>query len=152
MNCGTFNNVIPELFVLGSEEKSVQVWDMRMPSNHINEMNHHDSQVTCVEWHPTKPQMCISGADDGKVYIWDNSKNGEEQARKDYDDGPPEMLFPHVMHNSQIEDIAFCPAIEGREQDLFPSVASVETQLFLQIWKPKEDFFEEEMDMIDCLE
>ena len=23
INCGTFNNVVPELFVLGSEEKSV---------------------------------------------------------------------------------------------------------------------------------
>ena len=34
--------------------------------------------------------MLASGADDGKVYVWDNSKCGEEQARKDYEDGPPD--------------------------------------------------------------
>ena len=98
-----------------------------MPESYLNEMSFHESQVTCVEWHPTKPQICVSGSDDGKVYVWDNTKNGEEQARKDYDDGPPEMIFPHMMHNSQIEDIAFCPVVEGRTQDFFPNVASVET-------------------------
>ena len=140
------------MFALGTEDNDVSIWDSRMPSESLNDLSFHESQVTCVEWHPTQPQVCVSGSDDGKVYVWDNSKNGEEQARKDYDDGPPEMIFPHMMHNSQIEDIAFCPKAEGRSQEFFPSVVSVETQLQMQMWKPKEDFFEEEVDMLEKLD
>lgn len=51
--------------------------------------------------------MLASGADDGKVYVWDNSKCGEEQARKDYEDGPPELIFHHIHHQSMIEDLAW---------------------------------------------
>ena len=111
INCGTFNSVVAEMFALGTEDNDVSIWDSRKPSESLNDLSFHESQVTCVEWHPSNPQICVSGSDDGKVYVWDNTKNGEEQARKDYDDGPPEMIFPHMMHNSQIEDIAFCPKI-----------------------------------------
>ena len=71
--------------------------------------------------------MVLSGGDDGKVYLWDNSKNGEEQAQGDYEDGPPELLFHHMSHASQIEDMAFCPVV--REGGYFPSAVSVENQL-----------------------
>ncbi len=40
----------------------------------------------------------MSSGLDGKIFIWDNSKTGEEQARHDYEDGPPELLFPHELH------------------------------------------------------
>ena len=92
----------------------------------------------------------MSGGQDGKVYLWDNSKNGDEQAEKDYDDGPPELVFHHLSHASQVEDIAFCPAREG--QSYFPSAVSVETQLAMQIWKPKENFMDEEIDMMADLD
>ena len=84
----------------------------------------------------------LSGGQDGKVYLWDNSKNGDEQAEKDYDDGPPELSFHHLSHASQIEDAAFSPA--RPEQKYFPAAVSVETQLAMQIWKPKEDFMADE--------
>lgn len=52
--------------------------------------------------------MFVSGGDDGAVYIWDNSKNGEEQGRRDYEDGPPEMVAMNDEgHSSIIEDIAW---------------------------------------------
>ena len=53
--------------------------------------------------------MLVTGADDGKIYIWDNEKWGDEQARADYDDGPPEMVFPHELHSSKIEDVCWSP-------------------------------------------
>lgn len=76
------------------------VWDMRMPNNHLNEMNFHEQQITCLEWHPSNEQILLTGGSDGKVYLWDNTKNGEEQAQGDYDDGPPELVFHHLSHVS----------------------------------------------------
>jgi len=37
----------------------------------------------------------LSSGSDGQVFIWDILKTGEEQARHDFEDGPPELLFPH---------------------------------------------------------
>jgi histone-binding protein RBBP4 len=70
----------------------------------------------------------MSSSVDGKVYVWDNSKAGEEQARHDYEDGPPEMVFPHETHMSAIEDIYWSP------NDPYFAV-STETDGLIQIWK-----------------
>ena len=116
----------PNLLVAAGEESgAISVWDLRMPESSINSVNFHKQQVTCVEWHPTQEQIFVSGSDDGKVYIWDNSKNGEEQSRQDYEDGPPELVFPHDLHSSNIEDITWCPRADDQ---LFPMVASVEME------------------------
>ena len=99
LNCAVFNNVNEFLIAAsGDEDGQISIWDMRMPSMCINDLSHHTKQVTSLEWHPIEEQKLISGGDDGKVYVWDNSKCGEEQARKDYEDGPPELVFPHVHH------------------------------------------------------
>lgn len=48
----------------------------------------------------------MSSSGDGKIFVWDHSKTGEEQARHDYEDGPPELIFPHEGHQlSGVEDI-----------------------------------------------
>ena len=89
----------------------------------INDLSHHTKQVTALEWHPREEQILLSSGEDGKVFVWDNSKCGEEQARKDYEDGPPELIFPHIHHSSLIEDICWKPDSDPK---LFPCVASVE--------------------------
>ena len=78
LNCGTFNAVNENLFACAGEDCLVTVWDMRMPNSHLNEMNFHEQQITCLEWHPSNEQMLMTGGSDGKVYLWDNTKNGEE--------------------------------------------------------------------------
>mmetsp|Transcript_45143 Transcript_45143/g.59858 ORF Transcript_45143/g.59858 Transcript_45143/m.59858 type:complete len:127 (+) Transcript_45143:879-1259(+) len=126
------------MFACAGEDCLVTIWDMRMPDQCLNEMRFHEQEITCLDWHPTEEQVCVSGSKDGKIYVWDNSKNGDEQGQNDYDDGPPELVFHHMAHVSQIEDLAFCPVREGQtDSGLFPSLVSVETQLAMQIWKPK---------------
>ena len=111
----------------------------------INDLSHHSKQVTSLEWHPFKEQILASAGEDGKVFVWDNSKCGEEQARKDYEDGPPELIFPHMNHSSLIEDICWKP---DADRELLPCIASVENELIMQVWKPIDDFFTEEIDMM----
>jgi WD40 repeat protein len=108
LNCATFNNVNPNLLAVAGEESGlIGVWDLRMPQMVINDLSHHTKQVTVLDWHPSEEQILMSSGEDGKVFIWDNSKCGEEQARKDYEDGPPELIFPHIHHSSLIEDVCW---------------------------------------------
>ena len=132
LNTASFNSVNRNLLVAAGEETGmVGVWDARMPTMFLNDLSFHSKQVTVAEWHPTKEQMLVTGSDDGKVYIWDNSKCGEEQGRTDYEDGPPEMIFPHMLHNSVVEDVCWAPARPGQTDDSMLYVASAETDLCL---------------------
>jgi len=113
------------LFATGGEQSGcLHVWDMRMPKTFINDLLYHKQQVNQIEWSPHHPDLFMSSSLDGKVFIWDHSKTGEEQARHDYEDGPPELLFPHELHKDcGIEDICWS---SNPSQDKF--VASCDTE------------------------
>ena len=96
---------------------------MRLPSQSLNEMVFHEGQITALEWHPTRENYCTSGSDDGKVFVWDISKSGEEQGDADYEDGPPELVFHHLAHSSQLEDLSFC---QRDSKSFFPFIVSAE--------------------------
>jgi len=85
----------------------MHIWDMRMPKHYINDLYHHKAQINQIEWNPLDENLFMSSSTDGKLFVWDHSKTGEEQARHDYEDGPPELIFPHEYHKSGIEDIAW---------------------------------------------
>ena len=100
LNVGAWNNVIETMFATAGEDQLITIWDMRMPDSPLNDLRFHQEEVTSLDWHPTNELMCVSGSKDGKIYIWDNSRNGEEQGQDDYDDGPPELVFHHMAHVS----------------------------------------------------
>jgi histone-binding protein RBBP4 len=90
----------------------------------------------------------MSSSSDGKVFVWDNNKTGEEQARHDYEDGPPELIFYHELHQkNNIEDIAWSPFEEDHLQ-----AVSIDTQMSMQVWKMSEDFLFNEVDFLDNLD
>ena len=92
-------------------------------------MSGHKQQVISLEWHPTRPYLFASGSDDGQVIIWDIEKNGTDPTGGNNEDGPPTQLFPHEMHKSAIEDIAWRPSLNMKSnaaKDLL--IASIETQ------------------------
>ena len=93
----------------------------------------------------------MSGGDDGRVYIWDNSRCGEEQGRADYEDGPPELVFHHMTHNSMIEDAQWAPMGSLYEPGVFPVVASLENSDMVQIWKASDEFFDKEIEKLNCV-
>lgn len=101
-----------------------------MAKDAINVLSHHTKQVTMLEWCPHKEFLLASGSDDAKVYIWDQNQAGQEQTRQNYEDGPPELLFPHMYHNSMVEDIQWNP--NSGEAEL--SIASIETYRLFQVW------------------
>lgn len=91
----SFSQLNDHLFATGGESSGIiNIWDMRMQKDFINDLNYHKKPVTQIEWSPHHEYLFMSSAEDGEIFVWDQSKNGEEQARHDYQDGPPEMIFP----------------------------------------------------------
>lgn len=126
----------------------MHIWDRRMLKDFINDLTYHKGPVNQIEWSTTCDNLFMSSSTDGKVFVWDNNKCGEEQARHDYEDGPPEMIFPHELHQKNcIEDIAWSPF----EEDHLKAV-SIDTQMSMQVWKMSEDFFFNEVDFIDNMD
>jgi WD40 repeat protein len=75
----SFNQKSDFLFATGGERSGfIHVWDMRMPKYFINDLGYHKDQVTQIEWSPTSENFFMSSSTDGCVFIWDNSKAGEE--------------------------------------------------------------------------
>jgi hypothetical protein len=70
--------------------------------------------------------MLATGSDDCKVFIWDQSAAGMEQGRHDYEDGPPEVIFPHEHHSSILEDLQWCPTPSAHFN---MAIASIETSM-----------------------
>mmetsp|Transcript_42553 Transcript_42553/g.40808 ORF Transcript_42553/g.40808 Transcript_42553/m.40808 type:complete len:103 (+) Transcript_42553:281-589(+) len=99
-----------------------------MPKYFLNDLYFHKKKVFTIEWSPFHEQIFASASEDGKVFLWDNSKSGEEQARHDYQDGPPELIFHHEYHSSFVEDLSWSPF------DPF-NIVSMETDYRMQIWK-----------------
>lgn len=106
-----------------------------------------------LEWCPVNESVLASGSDDKKIYIWDQSLFGLEQARQDYEDGPPELQFPHMYHCSNIEDLQWRPPMRSAHESTFNmAIASLETDKQFQIWQMNQDFAEKEEDIIGLAE
>lgn len=115
----------------------------------INDVHYHKSSVSQIEWSPSSEFVFMTAAGDGKIFVWDQEKCGEEQARHDYQDGPPELIFPHESHNkNNIEDIGWSP-FAGEDEHM---AVSIDTQMNMQVWKMSDDFFFNETDFTDKLE
>jgi histone-binding protein RBBP4 len=122
---------------------------MRMPRTYINDLLYHKGAVNQLEWSPSSEYQLLSSGSDGEVFIWDQSKCGEEQARHDYNEGPPEMIFSHEYHRkNNIEDIGWSPFV-GEDDNL---AVSIDTQLMMQVWKISEDFMFDEIAFLDRLD
>lgn len=110
MNAVCFSPVSEHMLVTAGDSSGiVQAWDLRMMQNSIIDFLHHKESANVLDWSALDPNLLISGSNDRKVYLWDVSKAGEEQGRSDYDEGPPELLFPHECHDANIEAVNFSP-------------------------------------------
>jgi len=96
--------------------------------------------------------MLASGSDDHSVFLWDLNLTGSEQARENYEDGPPEMVVSHVFHTSPIEDLQWEPKSKIASHKANESmVASVETDTQVQIWSISKDFTDTEVDILHLM-
>lgn len=141
INAVCFSPATEHMFATAGDSSGiVQVWDLRMMQNCIIDFLHHKESANVLDWSSTDSNLLASGSNDQKVFLWDIRKAGEEQGRGDYEEGPPELLFPHECHDDSIEAISFSP------QNL-NYLATADQAGCVQVWKMRADVQESLSDL-----
>ncbi|KAJ0085940.1 hypothetical protein Patl1_06978 [Pistacia atlantica] len=89
--------------------------------------------VNQVEWSPKNYNLIASVCADRRLIIWDLSRIGTEQTSEQSFRGPPELLFVHIGHKSDIKEFSW--DLNG-DWD----IASVAEDNDLQTWKITDDY------------
>ena len=145
VNCIAFSPFNECLFVTGSADKTVALWDMRNMSNSLHSFTGHRDEVFQVEWNARNETVLASCSEDRRTIVWDLSKIGAEQSAEDAEDGPPELLFIHGGHTDKISDLAWNASEEM-------VCATVSEDNILQIWQMAENIYNDGVDEEDKLD
>ena len=116
------------LFVSGSSDKSVALWDTRRLVTKLHSFEAHTEGITSVEWSPFSDTVFASSARDKIVCLWDLRRIGEEQSIDIIEDGPTEMIFVHAGHTAPVLKIVW-------NNDEHWTCASIAENGVLQFWK-----------------
>ena len=111
--------------------QTIALWDLRRLGSKLHSFESHTAPVLQVIWSPHSPVHFASASEDRRVHIWNLGNIGAEQTPDDAEDGPPELMFVHGGHTSQVSDLSWSPA-EGSKWNL----ASTAEDNVLQIWEP----------------
>jgi histone-binding protein RBBP4 len=124
-------------FLVLLSDSTIAVWDLRNMSKPISQLLGHTDQVFKLEWSPFNESILGSCSADRRVALWDLSRIGQEISPEDAEDGPPELLFLHGGHTSNVSDFSWNTKDEW-------SLVSVSEDNVLQIWKPAEEIYAED--------
>lgn len=58
------------LFLSGSYDECVKLWDTRCPRAPLYDLSGHEGKVLCVDW--SNPRHLVSGGTDNSVHIFKN--------------------------------------------------------------------------------
>ncbi|PIN13170.1 Nucleosome remodeling factor, subunit CAF1/NURF55/MSI1 [Handroanthus impetiginosus] len=150
------------LFGSVGEDHSLHIWDLRSPSvskpilsvvAHQSEVNSlafnpisewliatgsaDNTEVLQVGWNPKNEAVLASCCIGRRMMVWDPGRIGKEQTLEDAEEGPPELLFIHGGHASEISDFAWNPCEDW-------IIASVAQDNILQIWQMAENIYRDE--------
>jgi WD40 repeat protein len=127
-NSISFNPFNEFILATGGTDKVVNLWDLRSMTKPLHTLIGHEEGVYQVSWSPHHETILASSGRDRRIHFWDMSRIGNEQSAEDEEDGPPELLFIHGGHTSNISDFSWNPNEEWM-------VASVAEDNVLQMWQ-----------------
>ena len=128
VNSIDFNPTNPFIFLTGSSDKSILLWDIRNTKYKMHSFIHHEGNVMNVKWNNKKSNIFASLGEDKKILLWDLLQIGANIARNDNEEAASEMIFEHLGHQNTINDMDWNP---------FESMmmASVDGDNTLQFWE-----------------
>ncbi|ORY96552.1 putative histone-binding protein rbbD [Syncephalastrum racemosum] len=128
INSVAFNKEQTWMLATGSADKTIGLFDIRKLQNKLHSFEMHEKEVLQVAWNPKHPSVLASSGADRQILIWNLKNIGEEQTPEDMEDGPPELMFMHCGHTSQISDLAWNPSHDWQ-------MASAAEDNVLQVWE-----------------
>ena len=139
VNCLSFNYDNPNLVVTGSADRTVAMWDLRNTKKRVHTFALHNDNVLHVNWSPINKTILASSSADGRINIWDSTKTNASQSAEHNQDGPPELLFVHAGHRTNILDFSWNPFKPWM-------ICSLSDDNVMQVWQVAEDIYSEVSD------
>ena len=141
------------LVVTGSADTTVKLWDLRKlggggGGGSVHTFTSHTDGITTVQWCPDQRSVFASSADDGYVNVWDIDKIGATQNPEQKKAGPPELMFQHAGHRSQVADFHWNPA----DPWTLASVSTGDGGNTLQMWRMNDLIYRPEAEALAELE
>lgn len=127
----SFNPKNEYLLATASSDKTAALWDLRRMDRSIYSLVGHSAGVTSIQWSPHNESVLATAGYDRRVMIWDLSRIGS-QDQDEEDEDPPELLFVHGGHTSNITAFEWHPTLPW-------VIASVAEDNIVQVWKPAQN-------------
>eukprot|EP00605_Chrysophyceae_sp_TOSAG23-4_P002145 GSChrysophyteH1.ASY1.ANO1.2373.1 assembled CDS len=134
INCLSFNSFNENFFATGGSDGKVNVWDLRYLQNPVNSLATHNDAVYQVSWSPHCETMLASGSEDRRICIYDLAREGDEQTPEQEKEGPPELVFIHGGHTSEIKDFSWNPTKPF-------TISSISEGHIMQVWTMTESHY-----------
>ena len=133
----------------------VKLWDTRKLGATgadccVHTFSLHSEGITTAQWCPDRRGVFASGAEDGYLNVWDVNRVGAASATTPAREksGPPEILFQHAGHRTQVSDFQWNPA----DPWTIASVSSGDGGNTLQMWRMNDLIYRAESEALAELE
>ena len=140
--------------VTGGADAAVKLWDTRKlgatgAACCVHTFALHSEGITTAQWCPDRRGIFASGAEDGYLNVWDVTRLGaESDTRERARSGPPEILFQHAGHRTQVSDFQWNP----HDPWTIASVSSGDGGNTLQMWRMNDLIYRAENEALAELE
>ncbi|KEG03017.1 hypothetical protein YYE_01948 [Plasmodium vinckei vinckei] len=132
------------IFATGGTNKEIDLWDMRYTTKSLHRIISQKENIIKLQWDKYQPGI-LSSSSDKYIYFFDTNKIGIEQTYEDSQDGPPELIFIHGGHSSNVLDFSL-------NSSYSMMISSISEDNSLQIWQPSRQAYEDESDSHDDTE
>ncbi|KAG1461917.1 hypothetical protein G6F55_003285 [Rhizopus delemar] len=110
VNCVEFSPGNEWILATGSSDKTAALWDLRNLNHKLHVLKGHQQEVIQLSWSPHHEAVLGTASNDSRAFIWDLARIGQEQSKKEAENGPPELMFVHGGHTNRLSDLCWNPA------------------------------------------
>ncbi|KAG0169097.1 retinoblastoma binding protein [Apophysomyces sp. BC1015] len=137
INCLDFCPRNEWMLATGSGDKTAAIWDLRNLTGKVHALKGHREEIVQLAWSPHFETVLATSSRDRRIHVWDMARIGDHQSPDDANDGPPELLFMHGGHTTNVSDFGWSPAEPW-------VLASTAEDNIVQVWQMGSNIYGQE--------